>query len=86
MKLRGQLDLYPTGRGVHQLIMRCYCDNPGGSSTLKTKYGNVKLKPVREKREEKKHERKEKKSTIEARANEKVKMHFERVGKKKTTR
>lgn len=45
-KLRGQLDLYPTGWwGVHLLITRCYCDNPRGSSTLKTKYGNVKLKP-----------------------------------------
>lgn len=65
--------------------MRCYCDNPGGSSTLKTKYGNVKLKPRREKREEKEHERKEKTSTTETRVNGKVKIHFERVGEKKSS-
>lgn len=35
------------------------------------------------KKEEKKHKRKKKKSTIEARANEKVKVNFERVGEKK---
>lgn len=39
----------------------------------------------REKREDKKHERKEKTSTIQARANEKVKMQFERIGEKKVS-
>lgn len=60
--------------------MRCYCDNPGGRSTLKTKYGNVKLKPGRGKKKRKNI--KERRSTIEARANEKVKVNFERVGEK----
>lgn len=84
-KLRGQLDLYPTGWwGVHQLITRCYCDNPWGTSALKTKYGNVKLKPGEGKKRRQKHERKEKTSATETGANEKDKIHFGRIGGKKS--